>query len=342
MKQCSLFCAGLWPFIVLPLLLLLPLLFFQWHAIEEDVAENVQTELAAIDVSWATVETHSRGRDVLITGTPPNQAAIEIVKEKASSVYGVNHVDISSDVRPPATPAELTAIITGESLILRGVLASQAAVDEVVAQAENAFGRDKVTNKLNISSNTADLPNLDGFFTSLSGKTFSLETINASLKGSTLSLKGTIGNAESNTLLISQLTDTLGLEINNTLAIAAPDVCLDLVNDLLSHGNIIFASGKATIDQASFELLENIKATASTCPEVSVEVSGHTDATGKLDVNMRLSGERAQAVIDHLAGLGLDTSKFTAAGYGPHQPIAENTTPEGRSQNRRIEFKLKN
>jgi len=50
--------------------------------------------------------------------------------------------------------------------------------------------------------------------------------------------------------------------------------------------------------------------------------------------------ERAQAVVDHLIGLGLNSTRFTAIGYGPSQPIADNSTADGRAENRRIEFKL--
>ena len=101
MKRCSLMCAGIWPFILLPLLLMVPLLFFKWDAIEKDVASNTKADLAAIGAGWAKVETNNRGRDVLITGTPPNHEAIELVKEKAEQSYGVRTVDISSDAKPP-------------------------------------------------------------------------------------------------------------------------------------------------------------------------------------------------------------------------------------------------
>ena len=344
MKRCSLFCAGAWPFVFLPLLLLLPLLFFQWHSIEEDVASNARAELSAAGIEWANIETINRGRDILITGTPPNTTAIELAKEKALASYGVNHVEISSDVTPivmPMVASELKTIITGESVVLRGTLADKESINRIVSQAEQGFGAANVTDKLRVGENTSMLPNLDGFFLSLVGKSFALETLTATLRGNQLSLKGTINSSESKTMLAIEMANGIGLEVKNSLVVAPPP-CDDLVNNLLGNSKINFASGRAVIKHDSFELLENIKSTALTCPDANFEVSGHTDSTGKLSVNMKLSEQRAKAVVDHLASLGLDPNRFTANGYGPNKPIANNNTDEGRALNRRIEFKLKN
>ncbi len=346
MKRGSLLCAGLWPFIFLPLLLLLPLLFFKWHAIEDDVASNAIADLDSNQANWVNIETTNRGRDILITGTPPNQAALDQVIEKVKKSYGVNLVEVSSDAKPPPAPAELNTILTGQSVVLRGILANTESVNAIVSQASQAFGEGNIINKLSVGNNIADLPNLNGFFQSLAGKSFALETLTASLKGDTLRLTGMVNSSESNNELLDQMASSLGLTVENTLTIAAPpverDVCQDLVNDLLSNGKINFASAKATIKDDSFSLLERIQATALRCPDASFEVSGHSDSLGNIDFNMKLSQQRAQAVVDHLVELGLEASQFSAVGYGHTKPVAENNTADGRAQNRRIEFKLKN
>ena len=353
MKRCSLMCAGIWPFILLPLLLMVPLLFFKWDAIEKDVASNTKADLAAIGAGWAKVETNNRGRDVLITGTPPNHEAIELVKEKAEQSYGVRTVDISSDAKPPVIipdSPELNTIITGESVVLRGTLSSQTSIDEIVAQASNAFGAENISNKLKVGENTAALPDLNGFFLNLAGKSFSLETLTSSLKGNKLSLNGTVNSAESKAVLGDQMTRLLRLDVENNLIVGVPpvevetvdvDTCQSDINALLEAGNINFASGKSTIQTSSYALLDDIKTVALKCETVSFEISGHTDSVGNPDFNTALSEKRAKAVVDYLVGLGLDSSRFESAGYGASRPIADNSTAAGRAQNRRIEFTLK-
>ncbi len=347
MKQCSLFGAGAWPFIVFPLLLLLPLLFYEWHSIEEDVARNAQAELASIGAGWATAKTINRGRDVLIIGKPPSKTAIDVVREKAAGAKGVNSITVSSDVKPPELAAEFSANIKGSSIVLGGILANQADVSSIVAQAKDVFGNDNVTNRLSVNSNRAKLPQLDNFFKNLKDSSYTAEILSVSISGESLTLAGTIKNEQSKSL-ITQLASRLGLELNmeSDFTIAPQHLdryaCLELVNELLASGEINFASSESGILEDSFEVLVSIKSAVLRCPNVSFEVAGHTDTIGGLDFNMTLSEQRAQAVIDHLTGIGLDISNFSAVGYGPNKPIADNASETGRAQNRRIEFKLKN
>jgi len=358
MKKCSLFCAGWWPFLVLPLLLLVLLLFFRWHPIEQDVATNATSDLNAAGLEWAKVDTFNNGRDVLLTGTPPNEAAIAEAKKVALSAYGVNDVEVSSDVKVPAAPPsapELNTLITGDSVVLRGTMKDQAAIDAVVEQANGVFGKDNVVNKLSVGDNVAETPPLIGFFKGLAGKSAGLETLTAKLQGRSLTLKGEVPSTEIKSSIGLTMGQLFSGEIDNQLTVAAPppvveatppvierDECQNLVNELLASGKVNFATGKSLIREDSYPLLSSIADTAKKCPNAKFEVAGHTDSTGGLESNMILSEARAQAVVQHLIGLGLNESQFSATGYGPNKPIADNGTAAGRAQNRRIEFTLKN
>ena len=79
---------------------------------------------------------------------------------------------------------------------------------------------------------------------------------------------------------------------------------------------------------------------SSVCPSRSVSVEGHTDATGADAYNQSLSERRAHAVLDYLAGKGVDASRLSAQGFGEGAPIAPNETREGRTLNRRVELRL--
>ncbi len=103
---------------------------------------------------------------------------------------------------------------------------------------------------------------------------------------------------------------------------------------------IRFAPLSAEIDPGSDAVLVVIAEKLTAIPEVPVEVVGHTDAAGNADENLVLSQQRADAVIARLAELGVDAGRLSARGEGEAVPIADNSTPEGREQNRRIEFRL--
>lgn len=103
--------------------------------------------------------------------------------------------------------------------------------------------------------------------------------------------------------------------------------------------NLEFDLGKSTIRPTSYASLDRV-ATLLINKNFSLKLAGHTDNTGSLQTNLRLSKERAESVKTYLVGKGANASRIEATGYGPSQPIATNATAEGRQQNRRVEFTL--
>ncbi len=110
---------------------------------------------------------------------------------------------------------------------------------------------------------------------------------------------------------------------------------------LLSTNKIHFATNSAEIETSSYNLLNDLVEVTKQCPDAEIEIGGHTDSRGKDEYNLRLSQERASAVLSYLVSKGIDSSQLTAVGYGESQPIADNETEEGLAKNRRIEFKVK-
>jgi len=115
-------------------------------------------------------------------------------------------------------------------------------------------------------------------------------------------------------------------------------VCQQLFAELLGKARIRFESGKAEIVADSAGLLDRLTETALRCPNANIEVAGHTDTDGEEAANQALSEKRAQAVTDYLVRAGLPASRFMPIGYGSAQPVAGNDSDEGKAQNRRIDF----
>ncbi|MFA6925201.1 MAG: OmpA family protein [Bacteroidales bacterium] len=104
--------------------------------------------------------------------------------------------------------------------------------------------------------------------------------------------------------------------------------------------NVFFDFDKATLRQESVTELQNLVNLLNQLPTFVIEISGHTDNVGLAEYNKTLSKKRAEAVVDFLAEKGISKSRLTYKGYGSEQPIATNSTAEGRQQNRRTEFKI--
>ena len=99
-----------------------------------------------------------------------------------------------------------------------------------------------------------------------------------------------------------------------------------------------FETGKSTLTPESETILNGVAESLVANDSIRVQVTGHTDNTGGLALNRRLSRARADAVRTYLISRGVAENRLTARGFGPDQPIASNKTAEGRAQNRRVEL----
>ena len=99
-----------------------------------------------------------------------------------------------------------------------------------------------------------------------------------------------------------------------------------------------FISGSAELTEPAKAILDTVAASIAEHPALKLEVAGHTDDQGPAAFNEALSQQRAEAVRAYLIGKGAIEDNLSAKGYGEAKPIADNATPAGRAQNRRVEL----
>jgi outer membrane protein OmpA-like peptidoglycan-associated protein len=104
--------------------------------------------------------------------------------------------------------------------------------------------------------------------------------------------------------------------------------------------DILFDINKATLKPNTQIALAKLAGIVQLFPKINLRIEGYTDSTGSDALNMRLSNERAESVRSFLEKQGVAASRMTAVGYGPKFPVADNSTLEGRSKNRRVEIVL--
>jgi OOP family OmpA-OmpF porin len=114
--------------------------------------------------------------------------------------------------------------------------------------------------------------------------------------------------------------------------------CQEEFTAALRQEQIQFEPNWYAIQAASFPLLDRLVAAANKCPTAHLEISGHTDSYGLLENNMALSRARAQEVANYLIAKGVPAARLSVVGHGPNQPVADNSTAEGKQKNRRIDF----
>jgi len=134
--------------------------------------------------------------------------------------------------------------------------------------------------------------------------------------------------------LASQQIDTLQRQLENLqLRQTESGVVVTL-------GDVLFASGQAQLVEGARSSLEEVVDLLQTEPDKKIRVEGHTDSRGDAEANLKLSEQRAQAVLDALVSMGVDKERISAMGMGEDFPIDSNETEEGRARNRRVDVIL--
>ncbi len=134
---------------------------------------------------------------------------------------------------------------------------------------------------------------------------------------------------------LTNLSEYKELEINLYLAPIEK-------NEAIRLNNIFFEFGLATLKEESFPELNRLIKLLNDNPDIQIEISGHTDNVGSDEDNLKLSQDRASAVVDYLSSNGISKNRLTPKGYGESKPISTNDTEEGKQLNRRVEFTVIN
>ena len=109
---------------------------------------------------------------------------------------------------------------------------------------------------------------------------------------------------------------------------------------LLNLPDVTFAVDSAQVGPQMRTVLDDVAQSMIRYPNSLIDVMGHTDSTGAEAYNQALSQRRAAAVADYLVMRGVSRARIETLGYGEQYAIADNTTPEGRAQNRRVEVRI--
>lgn len=126
---------------------------------------------------------------------------------------------------------------------------------------------------------------------------------------------------------------------NIRIAAGGIDIYKKVTTDgkIIMHG-ILFDIDKATLKPESMGSINQIYSLLKKDPSLKFEIDGHTDNTGEAVHNLALSQQRADAVKAQLVSMGIDASRLATKGFGDTKPISDNSSSEGKANNRRVEF----
>ena len=257
-------------------------------------------------------ETTADGATIVLSGSADADAGDALADGLADALAGAA-VDNQLDA---LAPLQVDASLDGGTAVLSGTVPDQATADALLAAAEEVLGEGRVTSELVIDP-----------------------AVTAA--GASLTLSGEVEEATGAALraAFGEVFPDATIADDGLSVIASADVVGDL-NALFAANPVQFALGSAAILDESVPILDQVATSLAEAPALALEIQGHTDDSGSAEANQLLSQDRAQAVLDYLVAAGVSDNRLTAVGFGEDQPIADNSTPEGQQQNRRIEFAI--
>lgn len=245
----------------------------------------------------------------------------------------------------PGDPAPAAANVTAATpapgqVVAGGTVPDEATKASVLAKLRELYGNTNVVDQIEVG-NVVSPPNWSANVQKILSPT--IKQVNRgqlNIDGTQVSLHGDVRNEAQRQQITSDIATTLGQSytIKNGLRVAAVSE-QGLLDQTLANRIIEFETGSATLTPKGRTILDEMAAVLPRLNGRKIEIVGHTDNSGSRAMNLNLSQARAETVKNYLIAKGAEQGTLTAIGVGPDQPVAANNTDEGRSRNRRIEFR---
>jgi outer membrane protein OmpA-like peptidoglycan-associated protein len=323
--------------------------------IERHLQESGLTEL----------EVQVEYRDVLVFGDVSAEEQIGEVIAYVDSLEGVISAETNMRVVVPREPTEV--IILSDPIVVSwdrssasvvGTASNQGNIDAIVMSLEGKFGSIDASG-LTVRDGVAGERDWLSSFLQLTAKMHDLTPVGSVLANpdeGLFQVQAEFETRQERSSARQEVQDivsatTFDLISALTYEDAPPPPQEDQVNalqeninqviegDELIDGKIVeFETDSDVITPVGQALLDEILQALHRFPDISIEITGHTDDQGPPDYNLDLSRRRAEAVLAYMVAKGEPPERFVVIGYGETRPLVENTSAENRARNRRIEF----
>ena len=226
-------------------------------------------------------------------------------------------------------------------VVVTGVVPDEASKARLIARLRSVYGN-RVVDQLAVGNVMAP-PNWSANVEKiLDEKLKNVSQGQISVDGTTVNIRGQIENEALRQKLVSNIASSLTSSYNVKDALTIMTSEQTDLNDALAGRIIEFDSGSSNIRATSTGLLDEVAQRIARLGTKTIEVIGHTDNEGNPNNNLILSRARAEAVKAYLVQKGIAAQRIVTSGMGDAQPVADNDTAEGRTRNRRIEFRIVN
>ena len=241
----------------------------------------------------------------------------------------------------------LSLIVLGQSnnvvaapIVVEGAVPNEASKQAILLKMQSIYGADQVVDKIQVRPVSA--PN--GWSDSVSRViTPDLKKISQGqlrVRGTQVELTGKMSDSSQIQPTTSTFQSLVQQPYRLTAQLSVNQAEQKIIDDALKNRIIEFESGSAILTDTGNKILDEMVVALTKVGAKKVKIIGHTDSSGDANKNTVLSQERATEVQNYLVSKSISVDRLSTAGKGSSQPVADNSTTEGRKKNRRIEFEV--
>ena len=234
----------------------------------------------------------------------------------------------------------LSVVVHAEMVVIEGTVPNEASKQVILTKMYLTYGQENIVDKIQVRAVTA--PN--GWSNTIAHViTEDLKKVKQgklSVRGTQMDLSGKMSNPNDIQPTTTKFQSLVSAPYHLTTRLSVNQAEQQMIDAALKHRIIEFESGSAVLTASGTKILDEMSLALKKVDGKKVKVIGHTDSSGDANKNLILSQRRAAAVKNYLIGKNIAAENLTAEGFGSNQPVADNTTAEGRRKNRRIEFEV--
>ena len=226
-----------------------------------------------------------------------------------------------------------------EPVIASGVVPDEQTRQQIISKLKSLYG-DNVLDQITVAAVTTPPEWRQTVLNSIQPELKNVSKGRLEITGSNIQLSGKVPSEAIKATLSQQMINGISsvYKVKQLLEINASEQ--KLIDQALGSRIVEFESGSAILTPVGQHILDEMAVALNKVGNKSVRIIGHTDSQGNPVTNLGLSLQRANAVRDYLAGKGVNKTLLRTEGLGANQPIADNSSEEGRRRNRRIEFEV--
>ena len=231
-------------------------------------------------------------------------------------------------------------IVHAAPIVVEGVVPNEASKQAILVKMQSVYGADQVVDKIQIGPVSAPNGWSDSVTRVITPDLKKIKQGQLRVRGTQVDLTGKMSDPNA----IQPTTDSFQTlvqqpyRLNAQLSVNQTEQ--KIIDDALKNRIIEFESGSAILTDAGQKILDEMAVALNKVGSKKVKIIGHTDSSGDANKNTVLSQERAVAVQTYLVSKSITAERLSTEGKGSSQPVADNTTADGRRKNRRIEFEV--